>query len=133
MIGKRGLSGVAQEPPSESVETLALRIRSLIAEERISNARDWADVALRQHPDSEELKRLREALYPSGATRRQLPDSSHRSDMEWLSRHQEEHRGKWVALLDGRLVAGDADLKVLMAAISALGSDRRPLIHRIRS
>jgi hypothetical protein len=132
MPGKRRVSGVAQEAPSESVDALAARIRSLIAEERISSAREWADVALRQHPDSEELKLLGEALYPGGVTRLQLPHSSHRSNMEWLTRHQDEHRGMWVALLDGRLVAVDADLKVVMTALSPLGSDRKPLIHHIR-
>lgn len=108
------------------------RIRSLIADERISSAREWADVAVRQHPDCEELKLLREALYPGDVTRRQVPDSSHRSNMEWLSGHQEEHRGKWVALLGGRLVAVDTDLKVVMTTLSGLGSDRRPLIHHFR-
>src|SRR3972149_5884849 len=105
MTGKRRASGIAQDPPSESVDTLASRIRSLIAEERISSARQLAEVAVRRHPDCEELKLLLDALHPGDVTRRQLPDSSHRSNMEWLTRHQQEHRGQWVALLAGQLVA----------------------------
>ena len=132
MTGKRKASGIAPEPPSESVDTLASRIRSLIAEERTSSARQLADVAVRQHPDCEELKLLQKALYPGDVTRRQLPDSSHRNNMEWLTQHQEQHRGKWVALLDGQLVAANTDLEALMAALSPNGSDRRPLIHHIR-
>ena len=114
------------------MDTLASQIRSLIAEERISSARQLVDVAVRQHPDREELELLQKALYPGDVTRRQLPDSSHRNDMEWLTRHQEEHRGKWVALLDGQLVAANTDLEALMAALSPIGSVRRPLIHHIR-
>jgi len=133
MTGKRRASGIAQDPPSESVDTLASRIRSLIAEERISSARQLAEVAVRRHPDCEELKLLLEALYPGDVIRRELADSSHRSNMEWLTRHQEEHRGTWVALLDGQLVAANTDLEALMAALSPLGSDRRPLIHHIRN
>lgn len=124
--------GTAQEPPSDSVDSLASQIRSLIAEERISSARLLADGAVRRHPDSEELKKLQEVLYPGEVTRRHLPDSSHRSNMEWLTQHQDEHRGKWVALLDGQLIAANTDLGVLMAALRPLASDRRPLIHHIR-
>jgi hypothetical protein len=105
----------------------------LIAEERISTAREWVDAAVRQHPDCEELKLLHMALHPPGdVTSHQLPDSSHRSDMEWLTRHQQENRGKWVALLDGQLVAAHTDLKALMAALSPARSGRRPLIHHNR-
>lgn len=132
MTGKAGTLGAAQEPPSDSVDSLASQIRSLIAAERISSARVLADGAVRRHPDSEELKLLREALYPGDVTRRQLPDSGHRSNMEWLTRHQDEHRGKWVALLDGQLVDAKADFEALMAALRPFGSDRRPLIHHIR-
>lgn len=125
------MSNDVQEP-SESVDTLASRIRSLIAGDKISSARQLADVAVRGHPDCEELKLLLESLYPGDVTRRKLPDSSHRNNMEWLTQHQREHRGKWVALLDGRLVAVDANLENLRTALVANGSDRRPLIHHIR-
>ena len=117
---------------SESVDSLASRIRSLIGGDKISSARRLADVAVRNHPDCEELKLLLESLYPGEVTRRKLPDSSHRNNMEWLTRHQEEHRGKWVALLDGQLVAADADLENVRVALNANGSDRRPLVHHIR-
>lgn len=51
--------------------------------------------------------------------------------MEWLTQHQEEHRGEWVALVKGKLVASDGKLEELMAALGDLGSDDRPLIHHI--
>ena len=122
----------AREIASESVENLELRIRSLIAGEKISTAREWAEAAVRLHPDRTELKLLRDALHPGRVTLRQLPDSSHRRNMAWLSRHHLEFRGKWVALLDGQLVAADADLQVVLAALPPLGSAGRPLIHHIR-
>lgn len=130
MNGKRQGPGV-QEAPSESVHVFTSRIRSLIADERISSARHLADVAVQQHPDSAELEALLAALYPGDVTRAHLRDSSHRANMEWLTQHQEEHRGKWVALLQGKLVADEADLGELMAILSSLGSDPRPLIHHI--
>jgi hypothetical protein len=132
MSVKNKASGVANEPPAKPVATLVAQIRSLMAEERISSARELADTAFRLHPDRDELRLLREALYPGSVARRKLSDSSHRQNMEWLTLHQEEHRGKWVALLDGELVASDANLDVLMSAVSPLGSDRKPLVHHIR-
>ena len=131
MSGKRNMSGDVEEP-SESVDSLASRIRSLITGNEVSSARQLAEVAVRRHPDCEDLKLLLESLYPGDVTRRTLADSSHRNNLEWLTEYQCEHRGKWVALLDGRLVAADADLENLRAALASNGSDRKPLIHHIR-
>ena len=106
MSGKRNVSGDVEEPVA--ADTLASRIRSLIAGDEISSARQLAEGAVRRYPDCEELKLLLESLYPGDVTRRTLADSSHRNNMEWLSEHQREHRGKWVALLDGQLVAASS-------------------------
>ena len=57
MSGKRNVSGDVQEP-SESVDSLASRIRSLIAGDEISSARQLAEVAVGRHPDGEGLKRF---------------------------------------------------------------------------
>ena len=131
MSGKHQGPDIVQDVSPESVEVITVRLRSLIADEKTSSARQLADASVRQHPHSEKLKAFREALYPGDATRTSLRDSSHRANMEWLTQHQEEHRGKWVALLDGKLVATDSDLGELMATLSPLGSDRRPLIHHV--
>lgn len=127
------MSGQLQEVPSQSADVLSSRIRSLIGDDRISSARDLAEAALRQHPDSEELRALLEALKPGNVTRTHLRDSSHRANMEWLTQHQEEHKGSWVALLNGKLVAANANLGELMTVLSNLGSEDRPLIHHIRN
>ena len=126
------MGNAARQESSESVDSLASRIRSLIAGDEISSARQLAEVAVRTHPDCEDLKLLLESLYPGDATRRTLADSSHRNNLEWLTEHQREYRGQWVALSDGRLVAADADLENLRAALAANGSDRRLLIHHTR-
>lgn len=125
------VSGQLQEIASQSAETLVSRIRSLIGDDKIWSARELTKAALRQHPDSEELKALFAALNPGDAMRSHLQDSSHRANMEWLTQHQEEHRGEWVALVHGKLVAADARLEELMAALEDRGSHGRPLIHHI--
>ncbi|HXV64218.1 MAG TPA: DUF5678 domain-containing protein [Vicinamibacteria bacterium] len=131
MSGKHKGPDVVQDVSSEAVDVLTVRLRSLIADGKTSSARQLADVAVRQHPDSEELKALQEALHPGDARRTNLRDSSHRTNMEWLAQHQEQHRGKWVALSGGELLAADADFGALMAALKPLKPDRRPLIHHV--
>lgn len=131
MSGTHKNSDGVKELQPESVDGLVSRIRSLAADDKISSARQLADEALREHPHSDDLKLLRQVLYPGHVQSARLPDASHRSDMEWLAQHQDEHRGKWVALLNGQLLASGVDLEDLLSALSPLGSQRRPLIHHI--
>ena len=114
-----------------SVDTAVARIRSLMAEERISAARELVNEAIQLHPTCDELRQLEQVLHPGAVSASQLSNSSQASNMQWLSRNQEEHRGKWVALLDGELVAAEAELAVLMLSLLNLTIDRRPLIHHI--
>ena len=132
MSDTRKTSSLADACLSESVDTVLSELRSLISAGRISSARQLAKEAIRRRPQSEELRRFEKALYPGAVTPHKLPDSVHAGDMEWLARHQEEHRGEWVALLDGQLVAAGNDLSALLATLGQLSVHRRPLIHHIR-
>ena len=132
MSDMRKTSSLSGACLSESLDTVLVELCSLISAGRISSARQLAKEAIRRRPQSEKLRRFEKALYPGAVTRHKLPDSVHSRDMEWLACHQEEHRGEWVALLDGQLVAAGKDLNVLLATLGQLSVHRRPLIHHIR-
>ena len=123
---------VAEPSSKDSEKAFVSRIRELISEEKFASARRLAETAVQQHPAGRELQLLQKALHPGRATGRRLSDSGHRENMAWLSRHQEDHAGEWVALVDGELVAAAAELTALLASLKRLSLGHRPLIHHIR-
>jgi hypothetical protein len=59
------------------------------------------------------------------------PDRS--PDYQWLRDHSHEYKGKWVALLDGVLLAQDDTLATLLLDVRRQGAEERVLIHKIES
>jgi hypothetical protein len=51
-------------------------------------------------------------------------------EREWLTRHEEDYRGAWVALQGSELVASGTSLKEVLDIARARGYDL-PLVHHI--
>jgi len=77
-------------------------------------ARNLADHGHRLHPRHEELAKMAHILAPPRIVRTGLPpDPTARLNLEWLREHAAEHRGQWVALKNGRLLAAAPSVRQL--------------------
>jgi hypothetical protein len=126
-LGNRAMSTTSRQ---ETTLTLA-RIRELLENERVSEARSVLHEALLNQPQDEELQRLRTVLAPPKVRRSSALDVDRTKDFQWLSENGAKHRGYWVAVYDGELVSEAASLDELLGRVSELALARAPLIHHI--
>lgn len=69
-------------------------------------ARNLAVAGAKRFPQSEELQRMAFVLGPARIVQTDVPpDPSRKGDQEWLRVHSQDYKGKWVAILDGQLIA----------------------------
>jgi hypothetical protein len=115
-------------PKQESTSAQA-RIRNLLEQERISEARGVIEEALASHPEDEELHLLRRVLAPAAVRRTGALDADRTREFQWLAQNGAKHRGFWVAIHKGGLVAGAKSLNELLERVRALALTRAPLIH----
>jgi hypothetical protein len=117
-----------QMPSHESPEIVERRIRSLVEEGRILEARDLlAGVG----PDVPIDPYLRTVLSPPKARKSDEQDVDRSPEFRWLQEHWAEYDGKWVALVGENLVAACSTLKELLACLDRLQFEREPLIHHL--
>jgi hypothetical protein len=114
----------------ESALALA-RIRDLLGNERVSEARNVLHEALVNQPNDEELKRLRTVLAPPKVPRGGALDVDRTKDFQWLNENAARHRGRWVAIHDGELVSEASSLDELLGRVSRLVLAHPPLVHFI--
>lgn len=121
----------SRKTPSTAATPLGA-IRGLLQREDIAGARTRLALALQsaKEPD-ERLNRLSHLLAPPRVTPSSTTGRDHSRDYEWLRSNASVHRGQWVALLDGVLVATEGSLKHLRAAIAEHPERESLLIHRI--
>lgn len=113
------------------VSSWVLVIRDLIERDRILDARETLARVPAHAFASEELQRLRTVIAPPTAKRIEYRGVSRRAEFEFLKAHGHEHRGKWVAVLGGQIVASANSLPALREELARLQVSGRPLIHRI--
>ena len=114
----------------ESTHAVA-RIRNLLENERVSEARRVLDEALVNQPKDEELQRLRTVLAPPKVRRSGALDADRTKDFQWLAENGAKHRGSWVAIHQGELVSEATSLDELLERVSTLVLARAPLLHFI--
>ncbi len=114
----------------ESTDALA-RIRDLLERERVSDARSVLQEALVSQPHDEDLLRLQSLLAPPQVRESGALDTDRTKDFHWLSKNAAKHRGGWVAIHEGKLVADATSLDELLERVSALALTHTPLIHFI--
>jgi hypothetical protein len=117
----------AARRPAAAIETT---LRQLLAEHRILAARKLADAVPRDQAPDESLRRLLIVL--AEVVRRRLPARAKSADnIEWLSRNAGSHAGRWVALVDGELLAADESLAALRRKLAELAPHVKPFLHRL--
>jgi hypothetical protein len=114
----------------ESTDALA-RIRDLLERERVSDARSVLQEALVSQPHDEDLSRLQSLLAPPQVRESGALDTDRTKDFQWLSKNAAKHRGGWVAIHEGKLVADATSLDEVLERVSALALTHTPLIHFI--
>ncbi|MEA2601487.1 MAG: hypothetical protein QOF89_2479 [Acidobacteriota bacterium] len=108
--------------------TIEEQVRSLVEEGRISEARRLLDTAGELVPAE---SKIREILSPPRVKQSDKRDVDRSAEFRWIKAHEASHRGKWVALVEEKLVASSDSLKELLVQIDQLQFDRRPLIHHL--
>ena len=59
-----------------------------------------------------------------------IEEPPHRAaEMQWLADHRDEYAGLWVALEGNRLIASDADARIVFAAAKTAGITRPFVLH----
>lgn len=119
-----------QHSPSSLSATYADRVRELISEDRIADARQLVEEGLEAISRDPHLNRLRRLLAPPRSTRVDKQDVDRSEEFQWLARHAGEYQGRWVAIQGSELVAAAATLKELRQALRSRELEIPPLIHR---
>ena len=118
-----------QSQSVDSASDYAARIRSLIAGDRVVQARAVVSEALEANPHDSELLRLQEVLKPPRATPRQVTDTDRTREFGWIVANRDAYRGRWVAIQGSELVADAPSFAELQNRIKNL--EGVPLVHRI--
>ena len=117
-------------PHSRSVAVEAM-IRQLLARHRILAARKLVQAVPSEQAVDEPLRRLRVVL-AQPVVRRRVPARVQRSgDIAWLRRNARNYSGKWVALVDGTLLAAEGTLAALRRRLRERAPDATPFLHRL--
>ncbi len=109
--------------------TPATRIRELIEEDRVAQARALLSEALGASPEDPELLSLAKVLEPPRARPRQITDMDRTQEFEWIRANRDAYRGRWIAIQGNELVADAPSFAELQSRIKDLKSV--PLVHRI--
>ena len=81
-------------------------------------ARQLSELAAQRYPGHTELQKFAQILAPPRVIDAHVPaDPNARADMEWLKTHGDEHRGQWVAIQNGRLLASATSMRKLLDLI----------------
>jgi Family of unknown function (DUF5678) len=119
------------ESQNPTPESFLEEIHAIINSGTLRGAREVAERGLALYPDHPELKRAHYALRPFEV--RVNPDlkiDDPRPNYEWLKKHSDEYRGKWVGLDAGELVAATDTLDEVLKALEG-HSFRSTLVHHI--
>jgi len=111
--------------------TYAERVRELISEERVADARRLLREGLESNPHDLHLNRLDRLLALPKTAKIAQRDVDRTEEFRWLVQHSDEYRDRWVAVRGKDLVASAESLKELRQILRDREFEIPPLIHRI--
>ena len=111
--------------------TYAERVRELISEERVADARRLLREGLEANPHDLHLNRLDRLLALPKTDKIAKRDVDRTEEFRWLAQHRNEYRDRWVAVQGEDLVASAESLKELRKILRDREFEIPPLIHRI--
>ena len=118
----------APEPPQLTADLD--RLRAMVEHSDVEGARAFVKELEQRWPDSHRVRHWASVLAPPVARRR--PGVTGRSlerERAWLREHGREHPGCWLAILGDQLLAADADLGVVLAALRQIPGSEEALLH----
>jgi hypothetical protein len=118
-------SGVAKRFPYPAL------IKALIELDEIGAARTLVATAIHDEEVDPNVLQLEKLLALPLPVRLAELDVERTPEYQWLQARGSEHRGFWVALIEGNLVARSSSLKDLREKLKQVQLSRQPLIHRI--
>ena len=124
---------VRSRPDSPSPEELAAEIRSLLDSQKLVAAMREAARGARLFPEDAWLRQADRVLNPSKVTVVPSRDQhlDRRKEYDWLRRHRDEYRGKWVALMEDKLIASSDSFDDVLREVRARRLAAHPLVHRV--
>jgi hypothetical protein len=105
-------------------------IRAMLDRDQVASARTLLSVAIAEQPGDGELRTVARILARPTSVRRVRRDCDRSREYAWLTSHEAEHRGRWIAVVGETLVGSAESLKQLLLSLEASGHTGRALIHR---
>jgi hypothetical protein len=119
----------SQSQAVDSASDYAARIRALIEDDRVGQARVLVSDALEANPRDSELLSLQKVLEPPRVTPSSITDTDRTQEFRWIVANRDAYRGRWVAIQGGELVADAPTFAELQSRIKNF--EVVPLVHRI--
>ena len=120
---------IAKETPEDLVRT----IRKLLDSQQIWAAQETAARGSELYPGHSWLAKANNVLNSRKATPRPARDLGvdRQKEYEWLRENQDRYKDRWVALLEGDLVACADSFEDLLQEVSSRDLKARPLVQHI--
>ncbi len=107
------------------------RLRQLIEEGRITEARRLTVEAARRFPDHPRVRLAKRVLNDGKATSNPWVQPTATAEIAWLDDPPDEARGKWVALIGGELVGIADSAKKLVESLALKDHRQLPVVQYI--
>jgi hypothetical protein len=106
-------------------------VTHLLGQGRVARARELLQRILLQYPTDEKLLNLYRAISPGKVVRSNVRYSDRTLEMDWIKANQSFYRGKWVALLGGKVIGIGDNLKTVLRMVQEKQLREIPLIHHL--
>jgi len=120
---------IEQEDP-ELTEVLE-GVKDLLGYGRLKAARELLEQALQKYPTNERLLKLHWAVSPGKVERVDVRYSDDQANVDWLKENWKKYKGKWVVLLEGRVLGMGDDPKTAMRIAQEQQYEGLPLLHHL--
>lgn len=121
------LGGAVDSRPDAVLE----EIRAHLGEGRYRSAQRLAKQAAARFPEQAAIQRMNRGLNEWTVRARPASGQGRSEEFEWLRKPPESARGKWVALVGGKMVAAGESLADVMQLLKSMDLPRTPLVHRV--
>jgi hypothetical protein len=106
-------------------------VKHLLGQGRVAIARAILQRVLLHYPTDEKLLNLYRAISPGEVVRSNVRYSDRALEMDWLKENRSIYKGKWVALLGGKVIGIGDDLKTVLRMVQEKQLREIPLIHHL--
>ena len=123
------------EPVIEQQETelnqVIEQVKDLLGYGRLKAALQLLEQALQKYPTNERLLTLHWAVSPGKVERVDVRGSNREEEVAWIKANQAKYKGKWVVLLENRVLGMADDLKTAMRMAEEQEYEGTPLMHHL--